>query len=78
MTTLRTSTFPHVAGSLSGPLQRLAVEGAALLRALAQPGPLLRDVEHFGALLAQARALEGRDPWRAADLRRRASRLAMH
>ena len=78
MTTHRTPLFAHAADSLAGPLQRLAEESAVLIRALAQPGPLLRDVDHLGALLAQAHAVEGRDPARAAELRRRASRMLMH
>lgn len=52
----------------------LRAEARALLAALAAPQALVSEVQAMGALLAEARRIETRDPARAEALRQEASR----
>lgn len=58
-------------------LDHLAKEGSALLSALLSPGALVAQVETMGKLRAEADRIEGRQPVRAAVLRRQAERMCL-
>lgn len=66
---------------LSGPLptglagRKLIAEVRALIGALAAPNRLIEQVQAMGRLLAEAQRIDARDPARAQDLRRQASRI---
>ena len=58
-----------------GALRRIVEEVAAFADVALNPGRIVRQVEAFGALQAQADRIEATDPALAAELRRRASRV---
>ena len=66
-------TFPSA--TAGGALRRFVAEIAALGDAFLYPGRIVRQVEEFGALHAQADRIEATDPASAAALRQRASRI---
>ncbi len=47
------------------------------LEAMAQPGPVIAEVQAMGRLLQQAHRVEARDPAQAAMLRRQAARFCL-
>jgi hypothetical protein len=59
------------------PWQTLMAEAAALLQAISSPGPLLEQGEQMRKLYRQADRLDATDPFRAALLRRRATRIGL-
>ena len=69
------SSLPH--GGVPAGLQRFVVEAASFFDALLHPGRILAEVDQMGALLSAANALQRTDPGRAAELRRRASRIGL-
>ena len=69
------SSLPR--GGMPAGLRRFAVEAEAFFDALLHPGRILAEVEQMGALLSAANAVHGTDPARAAELRRRASRIGL-